>query len=296
MTEIRPTLKGLMAIALATAIVGCAPQNQNPVGPIGTTNVGTYAATNSPPAPRPTPTPAPAPAAPAAIEGSQIVGNQVRGKLYFPTGDAATSALLLEKSLPTEVQVNKPFTYDIKVTNVAKLKLEGVEVSETVPGTFKIKDVTEGNADGKANTVTYLVGTLEPGDSKIVRLTGTAAQSGPLGTCISAKYNTSLCMATTVVAPALKLAITGSADSMKGDTLSYKLVVTNTGSGEAKNVKVESVLPDGVVTPDGKAAVAFDAGNLGGGESKDFSFSAKANKTGTYPIKATGPRRRRPGQ
>ncbi|MDB5325401.1 MAG: omcB [Phycisphaerales bacterium] len=288
MTEIRPTLKGLMAIALATAIVGCAPQNQNPVGPIGTTGGGTYSAVTSPPAPRPTPTPAPTtPSAPAAIEGSQIVGNQVRGKLYFPTGDAATSALLLEKSLPTEVQVNKPFVYDIKVTNVAKLKLEGVEISETVPGTFKIKDVTEGNADGKANTVTYLVGTLEPGDSKIVRLTGTAAQSGPLGTCISAKYNTSLCMATTVVAPALKLAITGSADSMKGDTLSYKLVVTNTGSGEAKNVKVESVLPDGVVTPDGKAAVAFDAGNLGGGESKDFSFSAKANKTGTYPIKAT---------
>jgi uncharacterized repeat protein (TIGR01451 family) len=280
-----------MAVALATAavagIVGCAPQ-PNQIAP-----PGAPVTTVAPPSPKPTqpapPPPAPTAAAPApaALEGTQVVGNQIRGRLYFPTGDAGTSALLLEKTLPTEVQVNKPFTYDIKVTNVSKLKLEGVEIAETVPGTFKIKDVTEGTPDGKPNTVTYLVGTLDPGDSKIVRLTGTAAQSGALGMLLSAKYSTSLSMATNVVAPALKLAMTGSTDIMKCDSLGYRLSVTNTGSGEARNVKVESVLPDGLVTPDGKAAVAFDAGTLAGGETRDFTFAAKANKTGAYDIKAT---------
>jgi uncharacterized repeat protein (TIGR01451 family) len=262
----------MMAVALAVAAIGCAPQSKTFAGPITTAGPGPKPGT---------------PATPAAVEGSAIVGNVVRGKLYFPTGDAASSALLLEKTLPAEVQVNKPFTYDIKVTNIAKLKLDGIEVSETVPGNFKIKDVTEGTPDGKPNTVTYIVGALEPGDSKIVRLTGTAYQSGTLGSMITAKYNTALAMSTNVVAPALKLVMTGNGEAMKGDAMTYKLVVTNTGSGEAKNVKVESVLPDGVVTPDGKAAVAFDAGSLSGGESRDFTFTAKANKTGTYDIKAT---------
>ncbi|MGC4030314.1 MAG: hypothetical protein QM754_01005 [Tepidisphaeraceae bacterium] len=284
----QPSLKGLMAVALAVAAVGCAPQPKE-MSPQGSAPI-----TTAVPPPKPVlPPAAPAPVAekpadkPATLEGSQIVGNQVRGKLYFPTGDEGSSALLLEKSLPSEVQVNKPFTYDIKVTNIAKLKLEGVEISETVPGTFKIKDVTEGTPDGKPNTVTYQVGSLEPGDSKIVRLTGTALQSGTLGSTITAKYNTALMMATNVIAPALKLTIAGSGDVMKTDALAYKLTVTNTGSGDAKNVKVESVLPDGLVTPDGKAAVAFDAGTLGGGESREFAFTAKANKTGAYDIKAT---------
>ncbi len=220
-------------------------------------------------------------------EQVKISGNQMVGKLYFPTGEPATSVLLLEKAVPTEVQANKPFTYDIKVTNVAKLKLESVAVQETVPGTFKIKDLTEGSPDGKPTTNSIQVGTLNPGESKILRLEGTATQSGPLGMCMSATYSTSLCMATSVVSPALKLAGVGPTEAMKCENPSYKFTITNAGSGQAKNVKVESVLPDGLVTMDGKGVVGFDAGNLGAGESKEFAFTVKANKTGAYAIKAT---------
>ena len=276
----RPTFNGLIAVTMAAAAVGCAPQNQ-------ANAQSTPAPVVQVPAPRPMPTtPQPAPA-PSNEPALQVVGNQVRGKLYFPTGEATGSTLLLEKTLPTEVQVNKPFTYDIKVSNISKLKLEDVEVSETVPGTFRIKDLTEGSPDGKPNTVSIAVGALNPGDSKIVRLTGTAMQSGNLGMALSAKYNTSLVISTNVVAPALKLAMSGSTDAAKTDSLGYKLTVTNSGSGEAKNVKVESVLPDGLVTPDGKASVSFDAGNLASGESRDFAFAAKANRTGTFDVRAT---------
>ena len=225
-------------------------------------------------------------AAPPA-EQVKVVGSAIKGTLYFPTGDPSTSVLLLEKTMPVEVQANKAFAYDIKVSNVTKIKLEGVEISETVPGTFKIKDVTEGTPDGKSNTVSYLIGALNPGESKIVRLQGTATQSGVLGSCLSAKYNIALCMASNVVAPALKLAAAGPADVSKCEDLPYKFTVTNSGSGQARNVKIEAVLPDGLVTKDGKAAVAFDAGTLDAGQSQDYAFVAKANKTGAFAVKAT---------
>ena len=276
----RKSLHRFIPIAIAAALpYGCAPQPPKSVAP---------PVALTPPMPHASQQPKPAPA-PAAMPADMVTtsNGMLKGQLYFPTGEASTSALLLEKTLPVEVQANKAFMYDIKVTNVAKLKLEGVEIAETVPGNFKIKDVTEGSADGKPNTVTYLVGSLDPGDTKIVRLEGTATQSGALGMCLSAKYNTSLCMATTVVSPALRITDAGPADAMYCDTLSYKLTVTNTGSGEAKNVKVEAVLPEGLTVNDGRAAVSYDAGTLGAGESKDFAFTAKAAKSGSYVIKAT---------
>lgn len=209
------------------------------------------------------------------------------GKLYFPTGDPATSSLLLEKMLPTEVQANKPFNYEVKVTNITKTKLSAVAISDTIPGSFKIKDSTEGTPDGQPQTKWFDVGTLNPGESQIFKFEGTATQSGPLGMCMSAKYDTALCMVTSVVSPALKVVATGPKEVMKCETLPFKVTVTNSGSGQAKNVKVESVLPDGLTTQDGKAAVAFDVASLGAGESKDFAFTAKASKTGTFPIKVT---------
>jgi uncharacterized repeat protein (TIGR01451 family) len=219
-------------------------------------------------------------------ETVKVSGNQIFGKLYFPTGEPSTSVLLLEQAFPTEVHANKPFDFDVKITNISKVKLDNVHYQLTVPGTLKIRDVTEGTPDGKPATREIRVGTMEPGQVELHRLQGTATQSGPLGTCMSASYSTSLCLTTTVVSPALRLAAVGPAEVMKCDQLSYKFTVTNAGSGQAKNVKVEAVLPDGLVTTEGKSAVAFDAGTLNAGEGKEFAFVAKASKTGKYAIKA----------
>lgn len=272
----------LLALALAGIVpVACVPVANQPAKPDA-------AATSMTPAPSPDhgKSSADVTMAPAAVPVTVTPGSSA-GSLYYPSGDAASSVLLIEKTLPTEVQANKPFMYDIKVTNVTKLSLEGVEIEETVPGSFKIKDVTDGSPDGKPNTVTYLVGGLNAGDSKIVRLQGTATQAGVLGMCLSAKYNTSLCMTTNVVSPQLKIVAVGPTDVMFTDQPGYKFTVTNTGSGEAKNVHVEAVLPDGLTTPDGKASVKFEAGTLAASESRDFAFVTKPSRTGTYPIKAT---------
>ncbi len=229
----------------------------------------------------------PSPIGEVSKDNTKLVGDQQLGKLYIPTGDPETSAVMLESSIPAEIQANKPFNFEIKVTNISKVKLEGVEVSQTVPGNLKIKDVTEGNSDGKPNTLTYSAGVLNSGEAKIYRLQGTAGGAGPLGMCVSARYNTSLCIASNVVSPALKLTSTGPAELLKCEPIAYKIKVTNSGSGQAKNVKIESALPEGLTTADGKKSAAFEIPTLAAGESKDFTISAKALKAGTYEVKAT---------
>lgn len=55
------------------------------------------------------------------------------------------------------------------------------------------------------------------------------------------------------------------------------------------NVRVTDALPAGLATETGQNSVAFDAGALAPGESKEFAFNAKAARTGkfTNPAKVT---------
>ena len=283
-------VRGLLALAIAgIAPMACTPQTGQagvPGKPDPADNVAVAPAAPNPAHGKSPVDQTPGPSAIAATPLTITPGSSA-ASLYIPSGEASGSVLLVEKSLPNEVQANKPFTYDIKVTNITKLVLDGVQVQETVPGSFHIKDVTDGTSDGKPNTVTYLVGTLNPGDTKILRLQGTATQSGTLGMCLSATYNASLCMTANVVSPALKVTATGPSEVMFCDQPTYKISVVNNGTGEARHVHVASVLPDGLTTTDGKASVSFDAGTLAASESRDFTFATKAAKTGSYQIKTS---------
>lgn len=209
----------------------------------------------------------------------------VRGRLAYPTGEAATSAVLLEKSMPAEVISGKPYEYELKVTNISKLKLDGVEVAEAIPAALKITETAGGTMrDGALH---FNVGNLAPGESKTMRLGATAGSTGQVGTCASVSYNTTLCLATNVVAPAIKLVKSMPAEVMVCDEIPIKFTVTNTGTGMARNVKIEENFPTGMTTVDGRPTIAIDAGSLGAGESKTLSLNAKVAKTGQYTNKAT---------
>lgn len=220
-----------------------------------------------------------------ATTGSNT-GGQVTSKMYFPTGSASDSALLIEKSQPSEVTAGKSFDYDIKVTNVAKMPLEGVEIQETLPANLKVKDVAEGSSDGKPQIVRYSIPKLEAGETKILHLQATASGSGLMATCLSARYYPSLCMATNIVAPSLKLELAGPTSSLLCDPLNYKLVLTNNGTGSAKNIKIDATLPEGLTAADGKNTISLDAGTLGAGQNAAFTLPVKAAKPGAYAVKA----------
>jgi uncharacterized repeat protein (TIGR01451 family) len=221
-----------------------------------------------------------------AVQPASSVSNGIaKGTLAFPTGDPATSALLLEKSMPVEVVAGKPFAYEVKVTNLSKNKLEGVEVTEMLPASLKLSDLSSGSSV-KDGTARHLLGALAPGESKTLKVTATAGAAGSLNSCATVNYNTSLCMGTSVVQPALKLTKSLPSEVLVCDPIQAKYVITNTGSGPAKSIKIEDVLPSGLTTADGKANISIDAGTLNAGETREVTFNLKASKPGEFASKA----------
>jgi len=188
----------------------------------------------------------------------------------YPTGDMASSVILVEKSVPIEAQVGAPFEYELKVTNLTAMKLEDVVVKDVLSADFQIADPPE-QVRVKKGMAEWLVGSLNPRQAKAVQLKGLTGKPGVLSCCATVTYKAPICITIDVVQPKLKLVKTGPAEVLLCDPILYKFVVTNVGTGVARNVKIQDGLPEGLMTRGGEKKISFDVGQLNAGESKEYS-------------------------
>lgn len=233
------------------------------------------------------PAPAPAPVTsgncrnyvPAAGPFMTVTG------LAFPTGDPATSAVLVHQVMPNEVRLGKPFSAEYHVTNLSG-PLEEVILFLDNASNLKIQSsVPAGIPQG--NKMAWAVGPMGACETKIVKVTAVSDQLGTASNCLSVSYSNVLCAATNVVNPALKLVKTATPQASTCDNIQFTFTVTNTGTGLAENVKINDPLPTGVETLDGKKEIMIPVGNLAAGESKNFTVPAKAARPGRYTNSAT---------
>lgn len=209
----------------------------------------------------------------------------VRGSMAFPTGRRESSGLLLEKTVPAEVMIGQKFDYAYKVSNLTDYPIQMVTVADRVSPNF-----TPGDSEPKANdtregVATWQLGNLGPKESKTIHVRGSAAAEGVVTTCGWASYSPILCEDIKVAKAAMQLTKTAPAEVVICDPIPMTLSVKNTGSSTLTTVKVNDTLPEGL-TSDGKQTVAFDAGNLAPGDSKEFKFNATAARTGEFANKA----------
>lgn len=201
----------------------------------------------------------------------------------YPCGGCGV--IRLDKTMPGEVQLNAPFDYTIKVTNLTDTMVTDVVVTESLPDNFKFTRATP-SAKKEANRLLWTMGTLEPEESRQIMVSGMATNADCLKHCATVTYVVPACANVKVVEPKLKLVKTAPSEVLLCDPIPVKLVVTNSGTGSARNVKVEDTLPPGLRTAEGRTKLVFNAGTLAAGQSRQFSATLKANKTGKYVNKA----------
>lgn len=236
-------------------------------------------------APRPAPRPEPAPvraATPAAAPAPASSGNV----LYIPTGERNGSGLMIEKRVPAEVVTGAEFEYEIIATNLTNGSLDNVLVTDTLGPGFKIVS-SDPSADMQGQTARWALGSLAGKAARTIKIRAVATGTNPITSCASGAYSLALCSQINVVQPALRLTKQAPAEVLLCDPIVLRLVVTNSGTGVARDVKVRDSLPSGLTTADGRTSVELDAGNLAAGQSKEFQVTVKAAKTGTYENSGT---------
>jgi uncharacterized repeat protein (TIGR01451 family) len=209
-----------------------------------------------------------------------------RASLAFPTGNRATSSLLVERMSPPEVRLGEPYEYQIKVTNLTDAALSGVVVREKLPADFNIgRAEPQAKVDG--DTRIFELGELPPKQSKMIRISGTPSKAGNIDSCVAVAYTPMLCSSTSVINPLLKLTKVATKDTDICDPVVVKYTVSNIGTGTERNVRIEEKLPEGLTTEDGRNSVAVDVGDLAEGKSKEFPVRLKAARAGTFSSEAS---------
>jgi len=207
----------------------------------------------------------------------------VRNMMAYPS----MYAVMLEISAPARVNLNEPFNLEVAVRNLISSKVESVVVTGKLPKELKLNSSTPTAKPLEGGELQWTLGTINPRESKVIQLNGSASAVVGLTPCFMVTYKLPLCVTINVVKPALSLVKTAPSKVILCDPIPLRFVVTNTGVGMATNVVVSDPLPQGWATMDGKTMLTFNAGSLPEGQSREFTVVAKASKTGRYVNKAT---------
>lgn len=231
--------------------------------------------------------PAPIPARTTAVEPGMIAvsesGSSVVSRAY-PWPECGI--VRVDKSMPNEVGLNRPFKYTINLTNLTETTLTNIIITEELPGHFKFMSaVPSAKEDG--NKLIWDVASLGPKGTRQFTISGTATNIDSLKHCTTVITPViPACATVQVIQPELKLARTAPAEVMLCDVIPVRFVITNAGTGAVQNVKIVETLPAGLRTTDGKSELVFDAGTLMAGQSRQFSGELRAAQAGSYVSKA----------
>jgi uncharacterized repeat protein (TIGR01451 family) len=221
------------------------------------------------------------------------------------TAEASASTTVTEpvleitKTGPKEEFIGRSVQYTITVKNTGDAPAKNLMLKDVGTGT-----VTAASDAGKTDAAGtgWSLGTLDPGQSKSVTVTRTAAAKGTIrdtatasATC--AKAVTASAETTITGIPAILLEVVDTDPVRVGGTSTYTITVTNQGSADGTNITVKGTLEDTMeyVSSSGPTngtlaakTVTFGAlPKLAPGEKATWTVIVKAVKAGDVRFKAT---------
>lgn len=214
---------------------------------------------------KPAPAPAPVVAKPAVVLPKSN------------TVEIVTESVRLTKTVPATTSLGSDYTSDIVVT--ALVNVGGIVVVDTLPdGATYVSSTPAAVVNGKQ--LTWSLGETAKGATQKIAVVTKADKEGELTNCVTVTAIPKGCVTTVVGQPVLTIAKTGPAKAVLNSTVTYTIVVTNTGSMAANDVVVTDTLPEGLVSADGKKVLTFALGSLAPKESRSIPVAVKAAKTG----------------
>ena len=201
------------------------------------------------------------------------------------TINAIQPELMLTKTGPSEVLLCEPIEFVMVVSNPGIGKADNVKIVDTLPAGLTTKD-------GKS-TVEFKVGSLDSGESRELRLSVKAKDSGTYVNSARASADPGLAAQAShrivIRRPSLVIDKSGPRNRIIGRNATYEITVSNKGDGRAQDTTLVDHVPSGAsvvkASDGGKVSggrVTWNLGNLAVGASKTVSLTLKMpNKKAT---------------
>jgi uncharacterized repeat protein (TIGR01451 family) len=188
-------------------------------------------------------------------------------------------SVALEKLAPAEVQVGKLATFETRVRNVGQIAAHEVIVTDHVPRGTRLEATTPQATEAADGTLTWNLGTMQPGDEIAISMQITPEAEGEIGSVAQVGFSGKATARTVSTRPLLKIEHTAPKQVMIGQEVRLGVTITNPGSGAATGVVVEEDVPEGLSHVAGNE-LEYEIGVLRPGESRELELSLKAEKPG----------------
>ncbi|MCA8982599.1 MAG: DUF11 domain-containing protein [Planctomycetaceae bacterium] len=208
------------------------------------------------------------------------------------TGAAQSAFVVREPQIsldmqgPTKVMIGDPASHNVTITNPGNGIAKNVRLEAIIPA---------GLEHSRGERLLMDVGSLNPGESRTIRLALAAVGGGNQVVQVAATAEGGLARSTqssvTVIAPSLQAEISGPGLRYIGRNAAYTLRVMNDGTVATSNVRVMHKVPDGFEFVSASKGASFDAptrilswfvGKLEAGKSAEMQVELKAEKIGDF--------------
>lgn len=228
----------------------------------------------------------PVPAAGSKIQRTSLSMPALLAATKIPTG-AQSPTVTVEWVSDGEINVGQECVCHLIVKNSGSVDARDVLVETNFPATVRLTGAKPAPAETRGRAV-WKFSSLAPGKEEKIEIKLIPSRRGPLTAKAAVRFTGYAAGDFTVKEPLLKLAMTGATKVNVGESASQFIVVSNPGTGVAKNVSIEAWIPKGLEHPRGKRLV-MAVGALSPGESRKVRLSLTAIDGGaqTVKVKAT---------
>jgi uncharacterized repeat protein (TIGR01451 family) len=189
-------------------------------------------------------------------------------------------SLEIHKRAPAEVQVGVPTSFTAVVRNVGNATAFDVQVTDAIPkGARLVRTFPESQRVGN-DGLAWNLGELAAGQEATISMEIVPETEGELGSVASVKFAAQASVRTISTQPRLTVKQTAVAEMLGGDSATILIDVMNTGTGVARDVRLEEDVPKVFRHVSGATALQHDVGDLAPGESLRFEIELMALEAG----------------
>lgn len=204
---------------------------------------------------------------------ASLVSNQP-GSRYLD--GSQNPIMLIQKRAPDEIQVGKKATFVITVRNAGNATAHDVTVVDSIPQGVRFVDANPNERPNNAGVITWRLGEMAAGDEKTINLQLVPEAQGEIGSVASVHFAAQASVRTVATLPRVEVQIEAQSEVLIGGSQQINVTIRNSGTGVARNVRLEADIPAQLRHESGEAMLEAVIGNLRPNEVKRLGLVASA--------------------
>lgn len=188
----------------------------------------------------------------------------------------------IRKNAPETASVGVPLDYTILVQNEGQSPAYDVVIEDQLGrGINLVTTRPTADFDRTTGKMTWQIAELQPSEKQEILVRVTPTSEGTMDGVATVRFKAQVKATTVITAPRLSLQLTGPTEARLGDEVSFRYVVRNDGSGEAKDVILRSVLPESLKHSEGRD-LEYEIESLASNEEREINLTVIAAEPGSF--------------